>query len=66
MIDYPDENNINVTEIYSDQQIITEYWVYWYIQMCKKFGKDYVLEKFTVQDCINDWVTVNWAIKIDK
>lgn len=51
--------NIIITK--SEQQIIDEYWDYWYAQMCNKFGKDHVDKTFGKQDCIEEWVIVHRA-----
>jgi hypothetical protein len=32
--------------------------------MCKKFGKEEVDTKFTFEDCLDDWVIVNWAWEV--
>jgi hypothetical protein len=45
----------------SENEIITQYWSYWYNQMCNKFGTEYVNQNYTKHDCIDDWVVVNWA-----
>jgi hypothetical protein len=42
----------------SEKEILDRYWDYW----CKRMyevGKD--PEVHTFQDCIDDWVIVNWA-----
>ena len=48
----------------TEQEIRVEYWPYWYERMCKKFGKQEVDSKFTFEDCLNDWVIVNWAWEV--
>ncbi len=45
----------------SEDEIIAQYWSYWYNQMCNKLGVEYVNQNYTKQDCIDDWVVVNWA-----
>ena len=45
----------------SEEEIISEYWNYWYGQMCKKFGKKFVDTYYSKVDCIEDWVVVHWA-----
>ena len=59
-ISYPDENNNNVTETFSEQEIIEMEWKRWCDNM-QKAGKN--LSDYTFQDCIDDWVVVNWAIE---
>ena len=50
----------------TEQEIRAEYWPYWYERMCKKFGKQEVDTKFTFEDCLNDWVIVNWAWEVKE
>ena len=45
----------------SEQEIISEYFEYWYERMCKKFGKEHVDSAYTKQDCIDDWIVIHWA-----
>lgn len=59
-ITYPDEDT-DVVETLSEEEILSEYWDYWYVRMCKKFGKEHVDANFCKQDCIDDWVIVHWA-----
>jgi hypothetical protein len=50
----------------TEQEIRAEYWPHWYGRMCKKFGKLEVDSKFTFEDCLNDWVIVNWAWEVKE
>jgi len=50
----------------SEAEILREYWPYWYDRMCKKFGQEEVDAKFSKQDCIDDWIIVNWAWESDN
>lgn len=60
-VDYPDDNGNNVKETISEDEILKQYWNYWYEKMCAKYGRDIVDTNYTKQDCIDDWVTINWA-----
>ena len=64
-ISYPDENDIDVVETLSEDEIIKQYWPYWYGKMCEKFGKEHVDENYSHQDCIDDWTVVHWAWRSD-
>jgi len=46
---------------YSEDEIIEQYYPYWYSKMCKKFGKEVVDRDYSKQDCIQDWVVTHWA-----
>jgi hypothetical protein len=50
----------------SEKEIRSEYWPYWYKRMCDKFSKFEVDRKFTFEDCLDDWIIVNWAWQVDK
>lgn len=45
----------------SEKEILAQYWDYWYGKMCEKFGVEHVNENYSIHDCIDDWVIVNWA-----
>lgn len=63
-IAYPDEIGKLVIEVLSDDQIINEYWPFWYGKMINKFGKDHVDKNYSKLDCIDDWTVVNWATEV--
>jgi len=57
-INYVNENDEDVVETYSEQEIIEKEWKRWCDNM-QKAGKN--LSDYTFQDCIDDWIVVNWA-----
>jgi hypothetical protein len=54
------EGNIisNDVRVYSEQEIIDEYWDYWCKMMKELHGEKVTLIR---GDCIEDWIAVNWA-----
>ena len=62
-IAYPDREGNDVVETLSEDEILKEYWGYWYGRMCDKYGKEYVDANYTKQDCIDDWTVVHWAVE---
>lgn len=54
-----DENHQPVVKTITDQQILYEYWNYWECKMVQKFGDGD--ERITHENCIDDWIVVNWA-----
>lgn len=48
-------------ETVSEEDIRKDYYPYWYEKMCQKFGKEHVDCTYTYEDCLVDWITVNWA-----
>lgn len=65
---WDDDGNIvdAVVTTRSEEQILREYYQYWMGQMVEKFGIDEVIRNYTTQDCIDDWVVVNWAWETDE
>lgn len=55
-----DDGSDNVDTL-SEDEILKEYYEYWYSRMCKKFGKEHVDSNYSKLDCIDDWIVVNWA-----
>jgi hypothetical protein len=64
-IQYPDENDNNIVEVLSEEDIRRDYFPFWYEKMCAKFGKAHVDENYTFEDCLGDWKVVHWAIEVD-
>lgn len=58
---YPDENDNDAVETWSEDDIREKYWPYWYGKMCKKFGKEHVDANYSFEDCVDDWTVVHWA-----
>ncbi len=48
----------------SEQEIFDIYWPFWYNKMVVKYGQDHPLT--TRDNCLADWVTVNWAFEVEK
>ena len=57
--EYTPDGGIIVTK--TEAELTIEYWPYWYKRMCDRFGKHHVDLNYTLEDCIDDWVVVNWA-----
>ena len=57
--DYDDQGGHVVTM--SEEEIRREYWPYWYKKMCEKYGQERVDNDYTFEDCLTDWIIVNWA-----
>jgi len=55
--EYTEPNPLEITE----EGILDFYWITWKTLMEKKFGPDHPL--ITKENCIDDWVVVNWAIE---
>ena len=59
---YPDQNSLGEEythwETLSDQDILDQYWTYWYVRMIEK---NQGVDKLTSEQCIQDWCIVHWA-----
>ena len=55
------EEGKNSVVTVSEDDIRKNYYPYWYDRMCKKFGKEDVDATYSFEDCLDDWIVVNWA-----
>lgn len=60
-ISYPDENDNDVVETLSEDEIIAQYYPYWSSRMIEKYGQKEFDEIWSKKECIEDWVVVHWA-----
>jgi hypothetical protein len=51
----------SIVKVYSEEEVIANYWDTWYNAMCKKFGKEIVDKEYVKEDCIQDWIVIHWA-----
>ena len=56
-IAYPDENNNDIVEVLTEDEIIAQYWEYWSGKM-KEIGRE---ADITRERCIEDWSVIHWA-----
>ena len=61
-IAYWDNENNAVTEILTEDEIIEQYWDYWYGKMCS-INKE---GEATRERCIENWCIVNWAREVNE
>lgn len=61
-ISFPGEYGQHVEEIWSEEQILRSYFLYWTTMMVKAGKGDLVSEK----QCIEDWTIVHWANEVPK
>lgn len=53
-------------KIWSEEEVRKYYWPYWYEQMCNKYEQSYVDENYCFEDCLADWIIVNYAWASDN
>lgn len=45
----------------SEDDIRRNYYPYWYKRMCEKYEQSYVDQNYSFEDCLSDWIVINWA-----
>lgn len=55
-------SNLVITK--SEDDIYREYFPYWQSRMIAKFGKEVVEKDYCFEDCLTDWIVVNWAWEV--
>ncbi len=45
----------------TEEEILKEYYPYWEKRMVEVYGEEKFRSDYTKEDCIMDWVIVNWA-----
>ena len=55
-----DTNMTPIVKVYTEQDIIDEYWEVWSSKMIQR----HKLLMVTRENCIDDWIVVNWAAPI--
>lgn len=61
-IAYPGERGQDITETFSEDQIIDSYYSSWANRMLERS----LWDKISKERCIADWTTVHWAIQTDE
>ena len=56
-----DDGVSNIVVCMSVDDVRRDYYPWWYERMCKKFGKEHVDQHYSFEDCLTDWIVVNWA-----
>jgi hypothetical protein len=50
----------------SEEDIKLKYWPYWYKKMCERFGQETVDRDYSFENCLDDWIVVNWATEVKQ
>lgn len=58
------DNDEDIVVTLSEEEIKKTYYPYWYERMCKKFGKEHVDQNYSFNECLDDWIIVNWAWEV--
>lgn len=58
----PDENFNPIESVFSEEDILRDYYPYWQEEM-REVGKT---DQITPEACIEDWIVVNWAERCPK
>lgn len=57
--EYSEETNYRVIVEKTEQEILDDFWNYWYAKMITKYGEDD--ELITEENCIDDWCVMHGA-----
>lgn len=52
-------------ETLSEEEIRQRFYPYWHGKMCEKFGREVVDRDYSFEDCLEDWIVINWAWKVE-
>ena len=63
---FPDDACPGGVVTVSENYIRKTYYPYWYSKMVAKYGQPEVEEKYCFEDCIQDWLVVNWGWESDN
>lgn len=50
----------------SEEDIRKTYYPYWHRKMVERFGIEYVEQNCSFEDCLDDWIVVNWAWEVKE
>ena len=59
-----DDKGNDVVQTMSEDEIREEYYGFWKQQMIKKYGEEEFNKTWSFEDCLDDWVVVNWAWEV--
>ena len=59
--EYTEDPNANPVVTVSEEDVRRDYYPFWYDKMCKKYSKEHVDKTYSFEDCLDDWIVVNWA-----
>jgi len=64
--EYVEDPDANSVVTVSEEDIRRDYWPFWYGKMCKKYGKEHVDANYSFEECLEDWIVVNWAWEVNE
>ena len=59
-----DDKGNDVVQTMSEDEIREEYYPYWKERMIKKYGEEEFKKTWSFEECLEDWVVVNWAWEV--
>ena len=64
--EYVEDPDTNSVVTVSEEDVRRDYWPFWYGKMCKKYGKEHVDANYSFEECLEDWIVVNWAWEVNE
>lgn len=59
----PDSTDTHRVVTVSEDEIRQTYYPYWYKEMCDTYGQESVDRYYSFEECLKDWIIINWAWK---
>ena len=50
----------------SEEDIRKEYWPYWFSLKVKEVGPEKANTDFVFEDCLQEWIIINWAWEVKE
>lgn len=60
----PDDDGENVVVTLSEEDIRETYYPWWKGRMIMKYGEEKFNQNWCFEDCLQDWIVVNWAWEV--
>lgn len=61
-----DDKGLEYVKTISEDEIRETYYSYWYEQTRNKYGKEYTDATLCFEDCLEEWIVVNWAWEVTE
>ena len=60
-----EEDGLGEIVTVSEDHIRQNYYPYWRAQVVAKFGEEYASNNYCFQDCLEEWIALNWAWEVE-
>lgn len=60
------DHDPDVVRTFSEDEIRKQYYPVWYELICNKYEQAYVDENYSFEDCLDDWIIIMNAWKVEE